>query len=170
MRFTITVAGDVQMDRELEAVGVHAATLDNVLRSIAEDLNRESRAQFATQGLHASGGWPPLTAAYLKRKQRMVATGKMINGRPARYLQILRLTDRLRGSLVNKSDPEHVERIENHELTWGTKVPYARFHQNPGFGPHAQQQRRFLELNEAKRQKYARAILTYIRTGKSIIT
>lgn len=167
MRFTLTVAGEVQMDREVEAAGHHAGTIDNVLRDIARDLNSETKKQFLTQGLHASGGWPPLSSAYLKRKQAMVRAGKMINGRPARRVQILRLTDRLYGSLTRRDDPEHVERLQNHTLEWGTRVPYARYHQNPGTGPGAQKRRRFLELDEKKRQQYARAILTYIRTGKS---
>lgn len=167
MRFTLTVADEVQLDREIEAVGKHAATLDNVLRDIARDLNKEARLQFATQGAYASGGWPRLKDSYLKRKRRMVEQGKMINGRPARYLAILRLTDRMRKSLVERTDPEHVERIQSHTLEWGTKVPYFRYHQNPGSSPAAQKRRRVIELNEKKRQSYARAILTYMRTGRS---
>jgi phage gpG-like protein len=167
MRFTLNVAGEVQMDREIEAVGAHLSTIDNVLKDIARDLNKETKLQFSTQGAHASGGWPPLTEAYRRRKQRMVEQGRLINERPARYMQILRLTDRLRLSLVNKSDPEHVETITNHTLEWGTRVPYARFHQNPGMSPRAMPRRRFLDLSERKRQQYARAILTYIKLGKS---
>lgn len=166
MRFTLTVAGEVQMDRDIEALGEHVKTIDTVLRAIAKDLNHETELQFATQGAHASGGWPLLSEAYRKRKLRMVEHGKIINGRPARHMEILRLTDRLRMSLVHEHDPEHIERIENHSLEWGTRVPYARFHQNPGTGPRAQKRRRFLELNEKKRQQYARAILTYMKTGK----
>jgi phage gpG-like protein len=166
VRFTINVSGDVQMDREIEAVGKNLATIDHVLLDIARDLNRETDLQFATSGLHASGGWAPLTEAYRKRKERMVATGKMINGRPARYMQILRLTDRLRMSFKNRSDPEHIEHIVDHTLSWGTRVPYARYHQNPG---PTGTRRRPLELSERKRQEYARAILTYMRTGRSII-
>jgi phage gpG-like protein len=167
MRITLTTAGEVQMDREIEAIGVHVGTLDNVLRDIAGDLRKEIRAQFATEGLHASGGWKPLSAAYFKRKQAMVKTGKMIHGRPARYLQVLRLTDRLKKSLVEQHDPEHVERIFNHTLDFGSKVPYWRFHQNPGNSPRAMPRRRMVELDERKRRQYARAILTYMRTGKS---
>jgi phage gpG-like protein len=167
MRFVITAAGEVQFDRELEAVGAHIGTIDNVLRDIAKDLNKEARKQFITQGAYASGGWPALTEAYRKRKAQMVATGKMINGRPARYMQILRLTDRMRRSLVDRNDPEHVERIHLHALEWGTKVPYWRYHQNPGSSPRAMKQRRVVELSERKRQEYARAILTYMRLGKS---
>jgi phage gpG-like protein len=167
MRFVLTVAGEVQMDREIEAIGTHAEGIDQVLRDIARDLNKETKEQFETEGRHASGGWPPLTDRYAKRKARMIATGKFIAGRRARYMQILRLTDRLRLSLVNRDDPEHVETIEDHTLEWGTRVPYARYHQNPGVGPHAQKRRRFLDLPEKKRQDYARAILTYVRTGKS---
>jgi phage gpG-like protein len=167
VRFTLTVAGEVQMDREIEAIGEHLATIDHALKDIARDLNKETKQQFSTQGAHASGGWPALEESYRKRKQRMVETGKMINGRPARYMQILRLTDRLRLSLVNKSDPEHVETIRGHALEWGTSVPYARFHQNPGHGPRAMKRRRFLELSEKKRQEYARALLTYIKLGKT---
>lgn len=164
MRFTLTVAGEVQLDREFEGLDAHAHTIDNVLRDIARDLNNEARQQFATQGMHASGGWKPLSDAYRKRKARMVQQGKLINGRPARHMQILRLTDRLRKSLVEQHDPEHVETIVNHELSWGSRVPYMRYHQNPG---NPARRRRVIELNEKKRQQYARAILTHLRTGHS---
>lgn len=169
LRFTLSVAGDVQMDREIEAVSQHALGIDHVLRDIALDLRKVTTEQFRTEGAYASGGWPRLTEGYRKRKARIVAAHKVIAGREARYMQILRLTDRLRQSFVYKSDPEHIEHIINHTLTWGSSVPYARFHQNPGSGPNAQKQRRMLELSERKRQQYARAILTYLRTGKSIL-
>jgi hypothetical protein len=164
LRFTLTVAGDVQMDREIEAIEVHAKQLDAVLRDIAVDLRKVTAEQFRTEGAYASGGWPALSEAYAKRKAQMVAQGKVIAGREARYTDILRLTDRLRQSLVYKTDPEHIEHISNHVLTWGTRVPYARYHQNPQSG---QKRRRMLELPERKRQQYARAILTYIRTGRT---
>lgn len=167
MRFSLDVAGDVQVDRELEAFGRHAASIDNVLHDIGRDLNREAGRQFDSEGRYASGGWPALTVAYRKRKAAMVAAGKMINGRPARHMQILRLTDRMRRSLVNRSDAEHIERVRNNTLEWGTKVPYLRFHQNPGLSPKAMQRRRVIDLSERKRQSYMRAILTYLRTGRS---
>lgn len=165
MRFRLDVAGDVQVDRELDAFTEHTPTIDNVLRDIGRDLTRESALQFASEGQHASGGWPALTDAYRKRKARMVAQRKIINGRPATRMEILRLTDRMRRSLVNRSDREHVERVRNHTLEWGSRVPYTRFHQNPG--PQGGKQRRVLELSERKRQQYMRAILTYLRTGRS---
>lgn len=167
MRFTLDVAGDIQVDRELEAFGQHAASIDNVLRDIGRDLNREAARQFDSEGRYASGGWPALTQAYRKRKAAMVARGKIINGRPARYMQILRLTDRMRRSLVNRSDAEHIERVRNNTLEWGTKVPYLRFHQAPGPSSDAMPRRRVIDLSERKRQSYLRAILTYLRTGRS---
>lgn len=165
MRFRLSVAGDVQLDRELEAISENAKGIDVVLAAIGADLGKVSEQQFATEGRYASGGWAALSAAYAKRKARMVATGRIIHGRRARYLQVLRLTDRLRLSLVQKTDPEHIEQIVNHKLTWGTRVPYAGAHQNPKPG-NPLKRRRFLELPERKRQEYLRAVLTFIRTGK----
>jgi phage gpG-like protein len=166
MRFTIAVSGDVQFDRTIEAVGTGAgANIDKALRDIAKDLRKVTEKQFRSEGAYASGGWPALSDAYAKRKARMVASGKVINGRRAKQMEILRLTDRLRDSLLMRHHGEHVEHIFNHALTWGTTVPYARFHQNPG--PMGGKRRRFLELPEERRQAYARAILTQIRTGKN---
>lgn len=164
LRFTLSVAGDVQMDRTIEAVEATSSQLDHVLRDIAVDLRKVTAEQFRSEGRYASGGWPPLTQAYRKRKQRMIASGKWIHGRQARYMQVMRLADRLRQSFVYKSDPEHVEQIVDHALSWGTRVPYAAPHQNPKSG---QKRRRLLELPESKRQQYARAILQYVRTGHS---
>lgn len=165
MRFKLSIAGDVQLDRELEAIAEHAEGVDTVLRAIGLDLGRVAQTQFETEGRYASGGWRFLTPAYRKRKARMVATGRIINGRRAQYLQILRLTDRLRLSLVQPQHPEHIETVVNHKLTWGTSVPYAGAHQNPKPG-NPLPQRRFLELPEQKRQAYLRAVLTFVRTGK----
>lgn len=166
LRFTITVEGDVQMDRSIEAIETHATDFAPVLHAIAADLSKVSAQQFATEGRYASGGWPALKAAYRLRKAAWVAQGRIINGRPAVSTKILQLTRRLMNSLVNKGDPEHIETVVNNELTWGTKVPYGRFHQKPG-PLSKQKQRRFLELPEVKRQAYARALLTFLRTGES---
>lgn len=166
LRFTLSVAGDVQMDRTIEAVEVAATQIDSVLHDIAGDLRKVTAEQFRTEGRYASGGWKPLSDAYRKRKARIVASGKWVNGRQAHYMQILRLTDRLRQSFVYKSDPEHVETIENHVLSWGSRVPYAGAHQNPK-PTNPLPRRRPLELPEERRRAYARAILSYVRTGDS---
>lgn len=164
LRFTLSVGGDVQLDRVLEAIPANASQIDHVLHEIGRDLRKVETEQFRSQGVYGSGGWAALTDKYRQRKQKLVAAGKVINGRQARYLQIMRLTDRLRQSLVYKTDPEHVEFVFDHVLTWGTLVPYADVHQNP---QHGQTQRRVVELPRVKREQYLRAILQYVRTGNS---
>lgn len=166
LRFTLSVAGDVQFDRTLDALSVSAGQMDPLLHEFAADLKKVTAQQFATEGRYASGGWKALSEPYAKRKRAMVDAGKQINGRTAKRMEILRLTDRLKDSLLLSTSPEHVETIANNTLTWGTKVPYAKAHQKPRVGSPLPQ-RRFLELPESRRQLYARAILTYIRTGKS---
>lgn len=162
LRFTMAVHGDVQVDRRLEAVEVHAGQIDTVLHAIAADLRKSVAQQFVTEGGWGSGGWRRLTDNYRRQKQSMVDRGKWINGRQARHMQILRLTDRLRRSLIHKTDPEHIETVRNHTLEFGTRVPYGAVHQRPLRG---QTRRRFLDLPESKRQQYVRAILSYVRTG-----
>lgn len=166
LRFTISLGGDVQLDRTLEAVAFNAENVDAALHDVAGDLRKTIAQQFASQGRSGNAPWPALNASYLKQKARMVAARKIIHGRPARYLQILRLTDRLRLSLVTKDDPEHVETIVDHVLTFGTRVPYAAVHQNPKPG-NPLPRRRPIDLTETKRQAYLRALLTHIRTGHS---
>lgn len=165
MRFTITVAGDVQFDREIEAIGARVEHgFEPVWSAIAKDMTLITASQFATGGVFASGGWPALKEKYLAQKQRWVKAGKTINGRKAVSTAILRLTDRLKDSLLNATDPEHVSVITPWSLEWGTSVFYAKFHQNPGPSSHVPQ-RRVLELPEQRRRAYARAMLTYVRTG-----
>ena len=106
-RQLLRFAGDLEHPRQaLEA----AATI----------MREATEAQFDTEGGHASGGWPPLSAGRVKYKADHGLAP-----------EILRATDRLKESLTRKFDPDHIELIEDlsgGRLTFGTRVSYGIYH------------------------------------------
>lgn len=76
------------------------------------------KEQFKSEGSYTGSTWKPLNPAYAKWKAEH-APGK----------SILRLRDRLYGSLTNKSHSEHIFRTGPSWMEYGTSVFYARIHQ-----------------------------------------
>lgn len=85
-------------------------------RTIVYDRLKPSiKRQFATQGGSGSGGWPPITDAWRAEKIRRGLDPK-----------ILHATHRLRDSFQGGAD--HIEELGPHELRFGSRVPYGKFH------------------------------------------
>lgn len=79
---------------------------------------RTSTTHFETQGASSGAQWPPLSAAYADWKQ------KHWPGLP-----ILVLSGALRDSLTQQNDSNAVADMTPTQLSMGTRVTYARFHQ-----------------------------------------
>ena len=76
------------------------------------------RQQFTTEGGYAGVDWAPLSGNYARWKSQQ-APGKTI----------LRFRDRMYNSLTQQNHADQVYRTEPQKMEWGTRVPYARFHQ-----------------------------------------
>ena len=118
MRFTFECSGQTLIDRELLRFGDRTVDVSPAFHVISDLMMDETKLQFATEGGHASGGWRPLKAATIKEKQRQ-----------GMRLQILQRTGALLDSLTVKGDANQVLEITPQTLTFGSRVPYADFHQ-----------------------------------------
>lgn len=156
MRIVFEVAGDKQLDREILRVGDRAVDAAPAFAAIADLWISETREQFNTQGRHGSGGWAPLSPATMMQKRGRFARGEI------QHLEILRATDRLRDSLVDRGSDDMVLDIQPGSLTYGTKVPYAGFHQT---GTRRMPRRRPVELTERARVESVKIMQRFIIGG-----
>lgn len=84
--------------------------------------------QFESQGAAGATHWAELAESTLKARERRGIKGDII----------LYETGKLVHSFVEKT-PEHIEEISRRKLRWGSKLPYALFHQT-GTGKGFQKQ------------------------------
>lgn len=154
MQIFLSIDGDVQLNRELLRVGQNAGDLKPAFEVISRLWIGETKAQFATQGAHASGGWKPLKPSTVLAKRRK-------HLRP----EILRATDALLRSLTVKGDPNMVLKIGETELDYSSKVPYVGAHQNPRPGSRLPQ-RRPVEFTETARRNTVKVLQRWIFTGE----
>lgn len=115
-------------------------------------LRRATKEQFATLGARSGDGWAPLTPAYGRRK------AQIFPGKP-----ILRATDAMFNSLIGQTENSVVE-FDALEFTYGTRTPYARYHQH---GTPRMAQRRILKVTAEDRRQIRRITNAYI-CGKQI--
>lgn len=90
------------------------------------------------------GDWPPLSPVTVARKG---------------HSQILVDTGDLRASLV---DPARAAHTTRQQMTWGTSVPYAAFHQEGGRIPGRPPKRQVIDIRVEDRRKFETALVTYL--------
>jgi len=93
---------------------VLADVQEEALLLAARELRERVAQQFQTEGAAYGNRWSPRAHAEP-------------NGLPRRPLLVN--TGRLRDSFLSASHPEHVERLTEGQLLWGSTVPYAVHHQ-----------------------------------------
>lgn len=108
------------------------------------------RRQFSTQG-RFSGGWRPLKSSTIIGKERAGLDPR-----------ILHATLRLRRSLTQRQDADHVYETTSDSMRITTRVPYAAFHQR---GTRRMAQRRPVELTETHRRQWVQTLQRYLTTG-----
>jgi phage gpG-like protein len=87
-------------------------------KQVAEVLRIAAEKNFSTQGAYSGRTWPPLSPAYAKVK------AAKYGNKP-----ILQRTGQMYESLVKMNHSQHVQTITPEFFEWGTRVPYARWHQ-----------------------------------------
>lgn len=117
MRVTIQAFGETVIDRQLTRMAANVAMPIAAWEEVAAILREATERQFDTEGEYASGGWPELADSTVKFKAR--------HGLDP---HILRATDALMDSLVDKYDPQHIERLSPVSLTFGSRVSYGIYH------------------------------------------
>lgn len=150
MRISLSVAGDVQIDRTLVRFADRTDDMSGVLGALADDFAKVEARQFAGQGTY-SGGWAPLSAGYAARKAvRYPGKG------------ILEAEGRLMRSLTGSDGPDAVREVTRDSLLVGTSVPYAGYHQR---GTSRMPQRRPVELSAGTRRRWVQTIQRYFVSG-----
>ena len=145
--FTIQIDGDVQLARRLSRVSAGVRDFRPAWEQIVSQVERIEEEQFSSQGAHGSGGWQPLSPAYAAWKARNFGGGG-----------ILVRTGRLRSSLTRRN-PDSIREVRPLELRFGTRVPYAAFHQR---GTRALPERKPIELSEGDRREIVRTLQRYL--------
>jgi hypothetical protein len=103
--------------RKIHAMKDRAGNLIPAWDALIDWFADQERLQFGQRGGRWRTLWPELTADTIKDKRELGYTGDIL----------IRETDLLR-SLTDR--PLSIERMSAREATAGTRVPYARFHQD----------------------------------------
>jgi hypothetical protein len=150
-----SVEGEKLIARKLDRMGDRALDARPAFLSIADDMRGYEKRLFNTQGASSGTPWKPIKAETLARKAQ--------EGLDPR---VMHATHRLRDSLINRTDPEHFELATPDSLTFGTLVPYARYHQK-AWAPRTR--RKVMTFNVAQRRRILKRLETYIFAGRDAI-
>jgi phage gpG-like protein len=148
VQIVLDVFGEEQVNRRLLRFEDDVRDASPAFREMANMLRSWERRQFASEGSYASGGWAPLAASTVAQKRR-----KGLDPR------ILRATGDLMRSLTQSGDPNADVTIAPLGMTFGTSVPYARYHQT---GTRRMPRRRPLELRDQDRRELVRILQRHL--------
>lgn len=114
----------------------------------------EEEEAFSTEGAHFGNGekWAPLSPSYAASKPPV----------PPPY-GILYRTGRMHRSVTNDSDPDNIKIMTASAAMFGTKVEYAKYHQE---GTGKMPARVFVKARETYRKLLIRAMATYAVRGQ----
>jgi phage gpG-like protein len=149
MELRIEQTGEETVIRRLRGMEERAANLAPIFEKLAADFYRFEGDVFRTEGaVNASGQWKPLSPRYAAWK------AKRYPGR-----RILRLTGKLRSSLVKPGAEGNIEEITPTSMTLGTSIPYAGFHQR---GTRRMPARKVIDLPNRMMTRWARMTEEYL--------
>jgi len=153
---TIQVFGEDQVARELLNFSGRLMEAGPAFAKIHEELQDQVADQFDTEGQRGSGGWEPLKDETLLRKE---AAGV--------DTRILMFSHELRDSLVDSGHSQHVFRISDEVLTFGSDVEYGVFHQKGAPGANLPR-RPPVELTERDRVDFVRTLQRWFVDGSLV--
>jgi len=148
LRFTIDISGDVQLDRAITRFSEGVSDYRPIWPLIYGEFQAEVKGQFETEGAQGGAAWAPLSGAYSAWKVRTYP------GKP-----ILERTGDLKRSLTERDAPGAVFRPEPRQLTMGSDVPYAVYHQK---GTGKMPARPEIELTEKWKREVMRNLQDYL--------
>jgi len=151
MEFRFEIDGDQLISRRLERFAGRSVDARPAFGAMADTLRGYEKRLFDSEGGSSGAPWSPLADSTRKAKTNA--------GQDPR---ILHATLALRRSLADKRDPEHEEIVTPTTLVFGSKLPYARFHQKGEGVPR----RRPLEFNESQKRYLLKKLQRYLVTGE----
>ena len=129
---SISISGLQPVLDRLAGLEERLARPEPALEVVADLLEAHVARTFGTQGRWLGAGWAPLAASTVKARARRWGTYRQApTGGAGPTGPILVWTGRLRGSFQRGSS-EHVRLVSSSSLTWGSSVPYGRYHQAGG--------------------------------------
>lgn len=153
MRLSLDVYGEEQLERELLRFSAYAGSPQPAFRKIAEDMRAQIAQQFESEGNRGSGGWAPL-------KETTVLAKAAAGLDP----HILQATRSMMESLTHVGG-NHIERITDSELLFGSKDPKGKFHQK---GTSKMPARKPVDFTEVDRRNFVRTLQRYIVDGRLV--
>lgn len=136
-----------------ESMHERASDLSAVFEAGDEAFRVEMNQQFRTEGEYFLGKkWAPLSPAYAARKPT-----------PPPPFGILYRSGELWKSLTDESHEDHVKVITPTSGTYGTAIPYAKYHQQ---GTPKMPQRKVIEIRKRLKAWFMRATIGHILSGK----
>lgn len=114
----ITVQGEQRLRQALNRLATSIQDYSPAWKPITQIFRDAMRGQFATGGGRGGKKWAPLSRAYSRWKERVA---------PGRPILVLK------GDLVLSLTTQTGDTIQNEQplsLSLGTKLPYAKYHQN----------------------------------------
>lgn len=122
-------------------------------RQIVVYMRRATLLHFASEGGRGGAQWAPLTPRYAAQKE------KVFPGQP-----IMRASDQLFRSLTDQTADSVVE-IEAQALTYGTSLPYGRYHQRgEGYNP----QRKILVVTQEDRRQLKKIVRAHLENQAAL--
>ncbi len=146
-QFTLDVAGEEQLVRGFSRLADEFKDLSEPFRAIVQDFKAIEAKQFKSEGSYGGSGWQALSPRYAAWKEQNYP------GRPIMVLSGL-LMDSLTGE-----NSYFVQEIRPLQLTMGTQVPWAIYHQQ---GTSRMPQRKLVNLTEADRARMMKTIHTWM--------
>lgn len=145
LRVEWDIAGAVDA---LDAKRKRLDDLRPIWRALLPYMRRATERTFATRGGRIGERWAPLSRPYAARKARVFP------GQP-----ILRATDAMFRSFTVAGAENAVEEIDAQSLTYGSRDPKARYHQD---GTPRMPQRKILDVTPADRREIKRLARAYM--------
>jgi phage gpG-like protein len=140
----LEISGEVQFSRSFTRFAEQLTDLRDLWPGVVTDLRESIEEQFDSEGgAGKSGAWPSLSKSYAAWKSRKFP------GKP-----ILQRTGRLVKSLTGNS-PDTIVDPKPDSLEFGTRVPYAKYHQR---GAGKLPRRRLIDLNERQKARLMKTI------------
>lgn len=144
--FTFEVMGDAQILRSFSRLADEVKDWTPAWGMIRDDFKEIEQRQFDTQGHYGSGGWKVLSKKYERWKEKHY---------PGRGIMVR--TGVLRESLIGGD--QFVYRPEPLQMTIGTQVPYAVYHQKGG---PVMPKRPLIELTKADKKRWSKLMGSYL--------
>lgn len=155
VRLDITVHGEKIVQRQLGRLASRALHAKPAFVQIGLQMLDYELALFNSQGASGGDRWKPISET--TRAAKAAHT-------PPLDPRVLHATRRLRRSLTQRGNPDQLRRSHDDRLEFGSRVPYAQFHQS---GTSRMPRRPPTQLTELQKRYLVKVLQTYIVRSSS---